>query len=487
MSALKVLVAGATGYIGGRLVPKLLRQGHRVRCLAREPERLQGRGWYHEIEPVQADVMQAETLPAAMADIDVAYYLIHSMAAGPDFHQRDMQSARNFAEAAAAAGVQRIIYLGALADSQSKLSAHLRSRQQTADALRSAGVPLTEFRASVIVGSGSLSFEIIRYLTERLPVMICPRWVYTRTQPIAVDTVINYLTQALNIDESAGRIIEIGGSDVLSYGEMMMRYAEVRRLRRWMLRVPLLTPHLSSYWVNLVTPIPAAIARPLIEGLRNESIVRTGEARYLFPEIQVGDYRSAVGAALDQLDAGCLQSTWNDALSSSRSDQPRQLQVEQGMIIERRQQRLKASTAAAFQSFCGIGGERGWLYMDWAWRLRGFIDRLLGGVGMRRGRRDPDQLQVGEALDFWRVEAIEQDRLLRLRAEMKVPGQAWLQFDVERTDDGQVQLTQTAFFAPRGLSGWLYWYLLYPLHALIFSGMSHRLARRAEDLDRQQH
>jgi uncharacterized protein YbjT (DUF2867 family)/uncharacterized protein YndB with AHSA1/START domain len=477
-----ILVAGATGYIGGRLVPRLLELGYRVRCLVRDPSRLQGRPWQSRVEVVQGDVLRPESLGPAMAGIEAAYYLVHSLGAGADFHDRDLSAARNFSAAAAAAGVARILYLGGLAEASSELSEHLRSRLQSGEALRSAGVPVTEFRAGVIVGSGSVSFEMIRYLTERVPVMVCPRWVYTRTQPIGIREVLEYLTAALEVPESSGRILEIGGSEVLTYGEMMTRYAESRGLRRWMVPVPVLTPLLSSYWVNLVTPIPAVIARPLIEGLRNESVVRDPVARDLFPAIEPVSYRKSVERALGQLQASNVETAWSDAQSSSLSDRPPViLTTQEGMILEHRQRLVAASPEAVYRIFTGIGGRRGWFFMNWAWQIRGFLDRLIGGVGLRRGRRDPDELRAGDALDFWRVESVEPDQLLRLRAEMKVPGKAWLQFQVTPGEDGQSLLEQTAFFAPKGLVGWMYWYGLYPLHGLIFSGLIDRIGRRAEN------
>ena len=475
-----ILITGATGYIGGRLVPRLLEMGYRVRCLVRDPQRLEGRPWQTDVEIVPGDVLQADSLDAAMQGVSAAYYLVHSLAGGADFHQQDLTAARNFSTKAKEAGVERIIFLGGLADTTSGLSEHLLSRQQTGDCLRSAGVPITEFRASVIVGSGSLSFEMIRYLTERVPVMICPQWVYTRTQPIGIREVLDYLSTALLVPESVGRIIEIGGTDVVTYGEMMLTYAQVRGLKRWMLPVPVLTPRLSSYWVNLVTPIPAAIARPLIEGLRNESIVHDFSALRLFPKIQLAGYRTTVERAISRLEASEVETTWNDALSTSQGNvTPVSLTVREGMIIENRQRVVKALPAEIYNTFLGIGGKRGWFYLNWAWQIRGFIDQMLGGVGLRRGRRDPDELRVGDALDFWRVEAVTPGKLLRLRAEMKVPGKAWLQFQVNAHGTDQALLTQTAFFAPKGLFGWLYWYGLYPLHSLIFSGLINQIAKRA--------
>jgi hypothetical protein len=314
-------------------------------------------------------------------------------------------------------------------------------------------------------------------------VMICPRWVYTRTQPIGVRDVLDYLTSALQVEASTARVIEIGGADVVTYGEMMSVYASVRGLKRRMIPVPVLTPRLSSYWVNAVTPIPAAIARPLIEGLRNESVVGDASARVLFPEIQPAAYRTSVERAVAVLEASNTESRWSDALSSSYADEtpPVVLTSEEGVIAERRQCTVSSHTDDVFAAVSSLGGERGWLYMDWAWRVRGMLDRLIGGVGLRRGRRDPKVLRVGDALDFWRVEAIEPGRMLRLRAEMKVPGNAWLQFDVAPARNGGSVLRQSAFFAPHGLSGWLYWYALYPIHSLIFSGLIERVARSADD------
>jgi uncharacterized protein YbjT (DUF2867 family) len=475
-----ILVTGVTGYIGGRLVSALLAEGYRVRVLVRDPVRIEGRAWLAQVEVVQGDVLQSATLEAALAQVEVAYYLIHSMRAGEDFHDRDMRAARSFGAAAEHQGVKRIIYLGGLGDSSAQLSQHLRSRQQTGDALRESNVPVTEFRAGVIVGSGSLSFEMIRYLTERVPIMISPRWIYTRIQPIAIRDTLNYLVSALKTPESIGQIIEIGGSEVVTHRDMILGYAQARGLRRLLIPVPVLTPRLSSYWVHWVTPIHSDIARPLIEGLRSEVIVNDDSARRIFPQIEPVDFATAVSRALDKLAASEVETSWSDALISSQPNhEPAVLTTHEGMILEQRRLVVSASPNAVYRAFTSLGGANGWLYFNWAWRLRGMLDRLLGGVGMRRGRRHPTDVRVGDALDFWRVEAVEPDRLLRLRAEMKVPGLAWLQFKAESLDDGSTLLTQTAFFAPKGLSGLLYWVVLYPIHGLIFSGLIRRLGQRA--------
>jgi len=488
-----VLVTGATGYIGGRLVPALLEAGYRVRCLARDPSRLRGRPWYEQVEAVRGDVLDPGGLDAALGGVEAAYYLVHSMMGGEGYRQRDVTAAGAFAAAASRAGVQRLVYLGGLGDPEQDISQHLRSRQETGDALRRGGPPVTEFRAAVVVGSGSVSFEMIRYLTERLPVMVCPQWVYTRVQPIAARDVIAYLVTALEVPESAGEIVEIGGGDVLTYGEMMTGYAEVRGLHRHLIAVPVLTPRLSSYWVHFVTPIPSTIARPLIEGLRSEVVVRDDLATRLFPDIHPFDYREAVRQALESLESGHVATSWTDSLASSEGDlAPVTLVTEEGMMIERRQRRVAASPHEVFETFCSVGGEWRWPYANVLWQVRGLLDIAVGGVGLRRGRRDPSELRPGDALDFWRVEAVEPDRLLRLRAEMKVPGLAWLQFEVlpagppgEGDGEPDSTLTQTAFFAPKGLAGFGYWYGLYPVHGRIFSGTIEELARRAEALARE--
>ncbi len=476
MACMDILVTGATGYIGGRLVPELLSRGHVVRCLTRSPKNLVGR--FRGVTIFPGDALDApHTLAAAFAGVDVAYYLIHSMESrGTDFATRDRDAARNFATAAKAAGVKRIIYLGGLGEARAGLSAHLRSRQEVGDVLRAHGPRITEFRAAIIIGSGSASFEMIRYLTERLPVMVAPKWVSTRCQPIAVDDVLAYLLAALERPRTAGRTYDIGGADVLSYRDLIHAYARVRGLKRLIVNVPYFTPRLSSYWVHLVTPVPAGIARPLIDGLRSEVIVGDGAALRDF-DIRPFSCETAIRRALDRYGSGDTQSTWFDAFDARTL--PGQFQgVTQGMLFDRRERHAPTSAHTVFDVVTSLGGERGWLYGDWLWALRGAIDRLAGGMGMRRGRRSPRDLRVGDAVDFWRVEALEPDRLLRLRAEMKLPGAAWLELSVSPDLTGS-SLRVTAFFEPHGLVGQLYWYVVAPIHAVVFRGLVDRIIAMA--------
>lgn len=477
-----ILVTGATGYVGGRLVPRLLDAGYAVRVLIRDnANRLQGRAWHKKVDIAVGDVLDPSSLDGALAGVDTAYYLIHSMGGNGKFSRRDIQAAQNFSRAAADAGVQRIIYLGGLGDPDAALSEHLESRQQTGATLRQYGVPVTEFRAGMVVGSGSLSFEMVRNLVERLPIMIAPKWVFTISQPIAIRDVLNYLIADLENPSPEHEIIEIGGADQLPYVQMMMTYAHIRGLRRWIIRVPVLSPRLSSYWVHWMTPIPAGIARPLILGLKNEMVVRDNRARARFPDIEPLDYATAVGLALQHIHDGDIETLWSDAQSSSQFDErPVTLTQEQGMLIERRQQVVDAPPAVVYAEFSSLGGKKGWPPFTWLWNLRGALDRLIGGVGMRRGRRHPQELRLAEALDFWRVEKVVPDALLRLRAEMKLPGRGWLQFEAQPRKDGRTDLIQTAYFDSKGLLGLLYWYGIYPLHGLIFSRMIKTIAQNAE-------
>jgi uncharacterized protein YbjT (DUF2867 family) len=476
-----ILVTGATGYVGGRLVPRLLRAGYRVRCMARDPSRLEGRGW-EGAELVHGDLLDPTTLSPALQGVTDSFYLVHSMAAGTHFDELDRRAAFAFREAAARAGVGRIIYLGGLASEEEGLSPHMRSRVETGRILREGKVPVTELRASIVVGSGSLSFELVRYLTERLPLMVAPRWVTTLCQPIGIHEILEYLQASLEEPNAFGKIIEIGGSDVLTYREMMLEYARARGLWRRILIVPVLTPRLSSYWLGLVTPIPVKVARHLIESVRTQSVCSDPEALRIFPNVRRRSYRESLSSALAELNRHQVETSWTGALSSgARIDLPAvRLSDEEGLMTETRLLPVGASADRLFDVIACIGGSQGWYYANSLWRLRGILDRFAGGVGLRRGRRHPSRLHVGEALDFWRVEAWEEPRLIRLRAEMRLPGRAWLEFSVQPSGENACILSQKALFAPRGLSGFLYWYGLYPIHAILFSGMARAIAKRAE-------
>jgi uncharacterized protein YbjT (DUF2867 family) len=472
-----VLLTGASGYIGGRLLKALEKAAWPIRCLARRPEFLRPKV-APSTEAVKADCLDRGSLRPAMAGVHTAYYLVHSMGSAGQFVEEDRQAAQNFADAARESGIKRIIYLGGLGNKNQALSAHLRSRHEVANLLRSSGIPLTEFRASIVIGAGSLSFEMIRALVQRLPVMICPRWVGVKAQPIAVEDVIAYLTEALEIGGAQDSVFEIGGSDQASYGEIMQEYARQRGLRRWMISVPVLTPRLSSLWLRLVTPIYARIGRKLVDSMRNPTLVRDSSALRTF-SIKPKSLREAIERALDHEDQEFALTHWSDALSSAGKTLPWG-GVEFGTrLVDSRTVQVSVSPAFAFAHIQRIGGSNGWYFANFLWWLRGNLDRLFGGVGLRRGHRDPHTLAAGDALGFWRVEAFEPDRRLNLAAEMKVPGRAWLQFEVEPNTRGSL-IRQTAIFDPSGLSGLLYWYALYPLHLWTFGDILNRIAVVAE-------
>jgi uncharacterized protein YbjT (DUF2867 family) len=430
------------------------------------------------VDIVTGDAFEPETLKAALCEVDIAYYLIHSMTAGSDFAERDTLMARSFGEAAKNSGVRRIIYLGGLGSESAQLSEHLRSRHNTGVALRLSGVPVTELRAAIIVGAGSISFEMIRYLTERIPLMICPLWVRTRVQPISIEEVLSYLIASLKTPKSAEEIIEIGGADVLTYGQMMKGYAIVRGLHRLLAHVPVLTPRLSSYWVHWVTPISAAYARPLIEGLRNEVIVTDSKASALFPRIKPLGYVEAISKAVSQLDPEFfgIESTGAEDKPDFNSFDT----FQNGMIIEISKKVVHANPQAVYRTFSELGASNRWPCY-FLWRLRAAIDRIIGGVGMRCGRPQNRDIRLGDTIDFFRVVKVEPNRTLRLKAEMKLPGEGWLQFDVKQDKEACTKLVQTVFFAPRGLLGIVYWYLFGPIHKLIFAKMISKLAAQAEN------
>lgn len=477
-----ILVTGVTGYVGGRLVPKLLEAGYRVRCFVRDKDRLQGYPWLDQVEVAQGDALEPASLVRAMQGVSAAYYLMHGMQGRQTYIDHDLRMARNFKAAAEETHIERIIYLGELVDPAANLSPYLRSRHETGYLLRQGGARVTEFRAGMIVGAGSVLFEMIRYLTERQPVLICPRWFYSLAQPISISDVLSYLVTALETPESMGKLIEIGGATRLSYAEMLRDYAAERGLKRLRIPVPVYTSRLSSYWVHMVTPLHWRVILPLIEGLRANSLVQDDLFQRLFPQIQPIDFRTAVHLALGHIQSENVETSWSDALVIAQGDsRPVRLTTVEGMMLERRTLQVNLPPEVVFRSYTGLGGDRGWLYLNWTWQVRGWVDKLVGGVGLRRGRRHPDEIRVGESLDYWRVEAIQPGRSIRLRAEMKVPGKAWLEFQSNPQPDGGTLLSQTAYFAPRGLAGFLYWYLLYPIHAFIFSGMIRQVARRAQD------
>ncbi len=470
-----MLLTGASGYVGGRLLKHLQARGVRIRCLARKPEFMRGRV-DSGVEIVRGDVLDEPSLVEALRGVDTAYYLVHAMGEPSGFEEIDRRGAENFASAARRAAIRRIIYLGGLGESASDLSPHLRSRHEVGEILRSSGVQVIEFRASVIIGSGSLSFEMIRALVERLPVMITPRWVAIRTQPIAINEVLEYLTEALTIALDGNRVFEIGGADVVSYGDMMREYARQRGLRRFLLPVPVLTPRLSSLWLGLVTPLYARVGRKLIDSIRHATVVHDDSARRVFAITPTG-VRGAIASALSNEDSQFAETRWSDALSSAGIHEDTESIRTGSRIVDSRATRVDVAPEKAFAPIARLGGARGWPY-DWLWRLRGIIDLLVGGAGMRRGRRDPENLRVGDTLDCWRVERYEPDAKLTLAAEMRLPGRAWLDFEVERDGDGSI-IRQTAIFDPRGLFGLAYWYLSYPLHRIIFAAMLRGIAEEA--------
>ncbi|MFG3001136.1 SDR family oxidoreductase [Streptomyces sp. NPDC048340] len=510
MTGLHCLVSGATGYIGGRLVPELLDAGHRVRCLARSPEKLRDHPWAGRVEVARGDVTDPQSVGAALRGIDVAYYLVHSLGTGADFEERDRTAARVFADRAHAAGVRRIVYLGGLTPAGipvRALSPHLRSRAEVGEIFLASPVPATHLRAAVIIGSGSASFEMLRYLTERLPVMVTPSWVGTRCQPIAVRDVLRYLVGSAAMPPEVDRAFDIGGPDVVTYEEMMRRYAAVAGLpQRLILRVPMLTPRLSSHWIGLVTPVPRALARPLAESLRHEVVCGEHDiARYVPdpPGAPIG-FDQALSLALQKVREAEVTTRWSSAAAPGAPSDPLPTDPDWAggsLYTDRRERSVEATPEALWRVVEGIGGDNGWYSFPPAWAVRGWLDRLFGGVGIRRGRRDAARLRVGDSLDFWRVEEIEPGRLLRLRAEMRLPGLAWLEMyaepaparapgeppDPSPAGGPRSRYRQRALFHPHGLLGHLYWWSVSPFHAAVFGGMARNIARAAEHLDRESH
>lgn len=471
-----ILLTGATGYVGGRLLKVLETDGHRIRCLARRPEHLAGKVAV-DVEVVQGDLHDPDSLRRAMKGVETAYYLVHSLGSGRDFEAEEAAAAQNFAAAAREAGMRRIIYLGGLGAVAGATSPHLRSRWRVGDILRGSGVDVIEFRASIVIGSGSVSFEMIRALVERLPVMITPQWVSVPAQPIAITDLLDYLKAALRVPVDGSRIFEIGGADVVSYGGLMQEYARQRGLRRRMIAVPVLTPRLSSLWLGLVTPVYARVGRKLIDSLRHASIVENPPPSGVFDIRPVG-VADAIATAIRNEDRDYAESRWSDALSSS-GRQRTQGSVRFGTrLVDTRTATVAASPELAFAPIRRIGGETGWYSANALWKLRGFLDLLAGGVGVRRGRRHPNDLAVGDTVDWWRVESYEAGRRLKLFAEMRLPGRAWLEFEVTPGEQGS-EIRQTAEFDPLGLAGLIYWYSLWPLHSFVFRRMIRGIVRAA--------
>ena len=463
-----VLLTGATGYVGGRLLPLLQKRGCRVRCLTRR-ESSESNFDALNAEVAIGNALDVESLNTALSGVETAYYLIHSMGDNEDFEKTDRRAAENFAEACSAQNVKRIVYLGGLGDPSDRLSKHLRSRQEIGAILRTSSADVIEFQASIIIGSGSLSFEMIRALVERLPVMICPKWVRVLAQPISIEDVLSYLVEALDRPSGQSELLEIGGPEQVSYGEIMRRYAKQRGLTRFMIPVPFLTPYLSSLWLGLVTPLYSRVGRKLVDSLRNPTLVSDNKALGIF-SVSPRSVDASITRALIFEDKEFAETRWSDAFSSGGHEKTWGGVRFGSRLVDSRTRKTDLTAEQAFTPIRRIGGETGWYYGNWLWKIRGAMDLMVGGVGVRRGRRDPDQVRVGDTVDFWRVEQIVDNKILRLSAEMKVPGRAWLEFEV--TEDGEeTTVRQTAIFDPVGLFGILYWYSLYPLHEFVFHGM----------------
>ena len=463
-----VLVAGASGYVGRHLIPALLARGYGVRCLVRDAARLEGAPWIGQVEIVRGDVTERAALDPALEGVSTAFYLVHNMTNGHGYSARDLRAAQNFTGAASQAGVGHIIYLGGLADPQARIGQHLASRIQTGEALRQGRVPVTELRASIVIGPGATAFEMIRYVTEQFPLLLAPRWASKHAQPIAIENVVGYLLAALESPPGGSRVYEIGGPGAMTFGETMLAYARLRGLKRRLIALPFLPLPLMAYFVDKLTPVPASMASPLIDGMRGDSVVQDTAAQRDFPHIRLIPYQEAVAAALERLSPEQLDP------ATLAGGQASQTIKQAGFLIDQRQLAVELPAEAIWRAIARLGGKNGWLYLDWLWRLRGLLDRLLGGPGMR-GRPDGDELRLGSIVDFYTVDILEPGRCLRLRAELKAPGLGWMEWRVIPRAEGGARLAQTAYFAPKGLAGFMYWYLLGPMHRAVFAGLLRRI------------
>ena len=481
MDKKRILVTGATGYIASRLIPRLLEQGYRVRALARDPLRLKGRSWFRHVEIIQGDVMDRSTLPAALSGVHTAYYLIHNMSSVRGYTVRELDGARNFASAAENADVRHIIYLGGLADPEQHIAPHMRSRIETGRILRQGKVPVTEFRAGVIAGSGSISFEMIRFMTELFPIVPGPTWLRNKSQPIAIKNVVDYLMAALDNWDGHGQVFEIGGPEITTYADLMLRYAQGRGLKRRFILLPGIPVWFMAFGVGFITPVPRPIAHALIGGLSSDSLVQHNEAHRVFDNIRLIGFDQATHEAIKQTHPSLIERAWDDGQGHAK------FVKHEGFFINYRETQVNAPAEKVFQAILNLGGKNGWPYANWLWRLRGWIDGLFSPQGKNkssrtlhlRGSKKRNPLMVGNTLDFYKVEALEPNRLLRLYSLLKAPGEGWMEWRVEPSENG-TRLIQTAFFAPRGLPGFSYWYLLYPFHVFVFRGLIRALAGRVE-------
>lgn len=466
-----ILVTGATGYIASQLIPRLLERGYRVRALVRYPDQLKGRAWFSSVEFMAGDVLSPESLSSALAGVHTAYYLIHSMLSGRGYTLRELDGARNFASAAERAGAEHIIYLGGLANPDQRIALHMRSRIETGEVLRHGKVPVTEFRAGVIVGPGSISFEMIRFMTEQFPILPGPNWLKNRSQPIAIQNVIDYLLAALENPAGRGGIFEIGGPDIRTYGDLMLVYARIRGLRRRLFMLPGIPVPFMAWWVDRLTPVPYPIALALMDGLRADSVVRNDSARRVFSSIKLIGYAEAVASSLEKLHPRLLEPVWTDGAWAVKMIR------HEGFFVDHRCLEIHSPQESVFRALVSMGGRNGWLYMNWLWQLRGQLDRFFGGSGLR-GRNE--RLHENDVVDYYRVDALKPNYLMCLHSELRAPGESWMEWRVEPVSARVTILKQTAFFAPRGLTGSLYWYLLYPLHSFVFRGLIRAIAKQSE-------